>query len=370
MRTVPGCSRRAARSARIATQRADPPFVARAPRLDALPHPDLLFRELLVELLLQHGLVRQPLVLLAQERGVVARPRREAPAVDLDDAGGEALEEGAIVRDEHHGARIVGEEVLQPGDCVDVEMVRRLVEQQDVRLRHQRPREQDPPAPAAGQRVDDGVGRQAQPGEDQFDPLLEPPAVTLLQFVLEPPEALERRVGRGFGDGHGGVVVRHHEIAQIAQPLGHHVEDREMRRRAARPGPGAPRAGSADATPSPQSGCCSPLRIAQQRRLAAPVPAEHAHTLARVDLQPHVVEQRQVSEGKRDAIERQQRHVSTLHRRPAPRHRRRVPSDQSEHDDGDDGRQQGAEQEANRVDGAVEVAVRAATGRPDSGHWR
>ena len=114
------------------------------------------------------------------------------PRSSLDDAGGEALEERPIVRDEHDGAGVVGEEGFEPGDGVDVEMVGRLVEQQQIGLRHQRPREQHAPSPSAGERVDDGVGGQAQPGEHQLDPLLEAPAVALFQFVLQPPEALER----------------------------------------------------------------------------------------------------------------------------------------------------------------------------------
>ena len=85
----------------------------------------------------------------------------------------EPLQEGAVVRHEHDGAGVVGEERLQPRDGVDVEVVGRLVEQQQIGLRDQRPRQQHAPPPAARQRVDDGVGRQVQASEHHLNALLE-----------------------------------------------------------------------------------------------------------------------------------------------------------------------------------------------------
>ena len=190
-------------------------------------------------------------------------------------------------------------------------MVGRFIQKQQVRLRHQRPGEQHPAAPSAGERVDDGIGRQAEPREDHFHPLLEAPAVALVQFVLEPAEAIESRRGGRFGDGHRGVVVRLDEIAEIAESLGHHVEDGEMLGQGhVLIQPGRPQIGLA-----PDGAAIGPLLAAQhaeQRRLAAAIAAEHTHPLPRLDLRADVVEERQVAEGERHAIEGQQRHVITL----------------------------------------------------------
>ena len=76
-------------------------------------------------------------------------------AIEFDDARGEALEEGAIVCDEHDRAGVVDEEIFQPRDRVDVEMVRRLVEQEQVGLRDQGAGEEHAAPPPAGQCVDD-----------------------------------------------------------------------------------------------------------------------------------------------------------------------------------------------------------------------
>ena len=143
-------------------QRAHAAFVSRPPRLDPLPQPHFFFRELLVEARLLRRFVGERFFLAPQIRRVVARPRRQPPAIELDDACGETLEEGAIVCHKHHRARIRGEEIFEPDDGVDVQVVGRLVEQQQIRLTGKRARQQDAPAPAARQRIDNGVCRQRQ----------------------------------------------------------------------------------------------------------------------------------------------------------------------------------------------------------------
>ena len=291
-------------------QRAHAALVAGAPRLDALAQPHLLLGEPLVELLLLQRLVREPLVLLAQEGRVVARPRREAPAIELDDARREALEERAVVRHEDQRAGVLGQEVLQPGDRFEVEVVGRFVEQQHVGLRDQGPREQDAPAPSARQRIDHRVGRERQPREHQLDPLLEAPAVALLEGVLQATQPRQgcRRAVLGHLDR--GMVVGRHEIGQVTQPLGDHVEDRAIGRerhillepRDADPG-GLPDHAAV--------GLDLAGNDAQQRGLAAAVPADDAHALPRLQLQAHLVEQRRVAVGERYAVEREHRHGQT-----------------------------------------------------------
>ena len=54
-------------------------------------------------------------------------------AVDLADPLGNVIQEVAVVRDGEHGARIVVEEVLEPQNGLGIQVVRGLVEQQQVR---------------------------------------------------------------------------------------------------------------------------------------------------------------------------------------------------------------------------------------------
>ena len=197
-RTLPICSRRAARSARIASSALTRPSFLRPPRLDALAHPHFLFGELLVELVREHLLVGERLFLAPQVGGVVARPRRQLAAIELDDPRRQPLEERAVVGDEHHGAFVLGEKALEPLDRLDVEVVGRLVEQQQIRLADQRARQQHAPAPSARQRVDDRVRRQLEPRQDQLDVVLAQPGLVLFEMVRVPfGDDVEDRAVRG-----------------------------------------------------------------------------------------------------------------------------------------------------------------------------
>ena len=119
-----------------------------------------------LELALQRPLARrrllllaaQPLALLVEPGRVVPLERNAAPAIELEDPAGDVVEEVAIVRHRHHRAG-----VLLRGSArarrrtLGVEVVGRLVEQQQVGLLQQQPAERHAPAFAAGERRDVGV---------------------------------------------------------------------------------------------------------------------------------------------------------------------------------------------------------------------
>ena len=109
-------------------------------------------------------------------------------------------------------------------------MVRRLVEQQQVGLRHERLAEQRAAAPSARQLAERPIGRQRQPRDDGLDLLFEPPAVALLELVLQLAEAVEaaRRYRRRLGHLHGGVVILRDERPELAKPGRHLVEHRAI----------------------------------------------------------------------------------------------------------------------------------------------
>ena len=72
--------------------------------------------------------------------------------VELEHARDRALEEGAVVRDDHGAAGALGDEPLQPRQAVEVEVVGRLVEQQDVEAREQDRGQRGARGLAAGER--------------------------------------------------------------------------------------------------------------------------------------------------------------------------------------------------------------------------
>ena len=181
---MPLVALRAARSRRIAiSARTRPSLRVRLALMPCRSHafPDGQF---LVEFLLLHRLVRQPLVFLADVGGVVSRPRRQLATIEIDDACGQPRQERAVVGDEHDRACVVAEEALEPRNRIDVEMVGRLVEQQQIRLANQGLREQRAAAPASRQRIHDPIGGETESLEYELDTLFESPAAPLLEFVL------------------------------------------------------------------------------------------------------------------------------------------------------------------------------------------
>ncbi len=93
------------------------------------------------------------LLLLRQRRGhhvvvVVARIDADAAVVHVRHVRADAGQEVPVVRDDDHGARPLVEHVLQPADAIDVQVVGRLVQQQDVRIAEQRLRQQHAQLPA------------------------------------------------------------------------------------------------------------------------------------------------------------------------------------------------------------------------------
>jgi len=81
------------------------------------------------------------------------------------------------VRHEHHRAGVLGENVSKPRDRLDVQVIGRLVEQQQIRLTDERTEPTTRAAPAAGEVSTDGVGgrfrrAQARGPRDVTQPLI------------------------------------------------------------------------------------------------------------------------------------------------------------------------------------------------------
>ena len=179
------------------------------------------------------------------------------------------------------GARVVLEEALQPGDRLGVEMVGRLVEQQQVRRLQQQPAQRDAAALAARELGDVGVRRrQAQRVHGELELRVEIPRVGGVDLVLQPRllvEDLVHFVGRQVL-----AELRVHVVVALEQRLGRRrrllprCRGRSWRDRAA-----VPAAGSRPMTPSAGERFADEALVLaghdpQQRGLAGAVEAEHA----------------------------------------------------------------------------------------------
>ncbi len=177
--------------------------------------------------------------------------------------------------DEHHCTAVVGEKRFEPRDGLDIEVVRRLVEQQQVRLTDERARQQHTTAPSAGQRIDNRVRRQLQPGQHEIHMMLAEPLVVFVEVMRVP-----------FGDNR--------EDRPVGRKRDVLFEAGNSQGRLPPRGPGVGRELTADDL--------------QQRRLAAAVTPKDRNALLRLDLEHRVFEQWQMAKRDRHAVEREQRH--------------------------------------------------------------
>ena len=161
------------------------------------------------ELALEH---LQPRLLRVHIRRVVALVLLQPVVLDLDDAVDHPVEELPVVRDHEHRAGEAAEPALDPAHPVEVEEVRRLVEQQHVGRLHQDQRERGAVAPSARQPVDGQVPPllvEAEAREHRVDRVLVRPAADVVH-------ALEQLALLGEQGRHRGI---RHRLGQLRADL-------------------------------------------------------------------------------------------------------------------------------------------------------
>ena len=133
-----------------------------------------------------------------EKRGVISRMRKRAAIRDFDDPRGDRLQKIPVVCDENQRAGKFAQEVFEPADRLGVEVVRRLVEEEKIRLRGQCPAECDAALFSARERPDQSIERRGgQRARFRFDSRLQVPAVGMLdefeqvgEFVVVPVPGL------------------------------------------------------------------------------------------------------------------------------------------------------------------------------------
>ncbi len=131
-------------------------------------------------------------------------------AVELEDPAGHVIQEVPVVRDGDDRARVLLQMLLEPLHALGVQVVRRLVEQQQVRLGQQQPAQRHPALLAAGKHADLGVRRWAAQGVHRLLKLaLQVPRVPVVKLLLQLAHLIEQVVG----------VVRRHLLGDLVVPV-------------------------------------------------------------------------------------------------------------------------------------------------------
>ena len=274
-----------------------------------------------------------PGVPLLDEVGVVADVLGQRPVAQLGDAVGDGVDEVAVVADQDDRAGIVGQEPLEPFDRCQVEVVRGLVEQQQVRVGQQQPGEGHAHHPAPGElaHVPIGVaGGEPQAGQDPMGLGLDRPAPELLEPMLQPPVFVHQlgQFGLVGGIGHLLLDVGHAPAdaghrAGPGQHLGHH-------RVTARLGDFLAEVADDQVLAAGHGARVRALFAGddlEQRRLAGAVGTDDGHPPAGAHLQADVAEQElgAVALGHAGQVDEAHRRASAVvSRAPASSNRRRV----------------------------------------------
>ena len=165
------------------------------PGLGPGAHPGQFLPQSLGQLDVLAALHRHPLGLLLQVGGVVALVRDQPAAVDLGDPLRHVVQEVPVVGDGQHGAGVVGQELLEPEHRFGVQVVGRLVEQQQVGRGEQQLAQGDPPLLAAGEHRDVGVrGWAAQRVHGLLELRVEVPGVGVVDVLLQLAHLLDELV--------------------------------------------------------------------------------------------------------------------------------------------------------------------------------
>lgn len=169
---------------------ADAALAARAAGFHALADPDLFLGQQLVGLGIDHGLLGQLILLGLLVLDEIAGIRAQRSTIQLHDARGNPVQEGSIVRNGHHAALEVQQQLFQPLDGVKIQVVGRLIQQQYIGSRHQGLGQCHALLHPAGQGAHHGFGIEVQPLQSLLHALLPVPGVIGLDLGLQRIEIL------------------------------------------------------------------------------------------------------------------------------------------------------------------------------------
>ena len=246
--------------------------------------------------------------------------------LDLEGVDGAdlAVEEVAVVADQQQRPLRATEEVVEPLQRRDVQVVGGLIEEQQVRPEQEQARERRAHLPAAGQLRDGPVelaGAEAQAREDLLGPVA---AIARLEVgqqevqVREPLRQLELGLGGGGGElgldglqvGEEPVAVPDEGLHRLDQRAGRQLQDVLRQVADAR---------AAGAGQLALVGLALAGEDAQERRLAGAVGADEPDALARLDGEADLVEDELAAEGEGELVRGDERHGrSNVPRGPAP----------------------------------------------------
>ncbi len=269
-----------------ALQPLDARHAARAPRFDTLADPLLLLRQQLVGARVGQRVGSELIFLEPFVGAEVAGVAAQHATIELDDARGHRIEEGAVMGDQHHAALESDQQLLEPGDRVQVQVVGGFVEQQHLGHGHQRLRQGDTLLHAAGQAADVARAVQMQLRQRGVHTLLPVPGIEGLDARLQRIQIVVRRMqlvarAQRTSFSHAFADDVEDAVRRLEQRFLRHVADAQALRH----------------LQQPVVELLLPGQHLQQRGLARAIAADQAQALAGLERKRRAVEQRDMSVG-------------------------------------------------------------------------
>ena len=128
---------------------------------------------------------------------------------------------------EEHPTSIFEQLVFEPLNQLDIQMIRRLIEEQEVRVTHERSRESDSPLPPPRECPDTRVRRKVEPVDDLIHPLAQTPTITGVYLVLQPFHFPEQ--GLIISHGLRNMMELCEQSPYLGEPAGNYVKYRRLR---------------------------------------------------------------------------------------------------------------------------------------------
>ena len=207
-------------------QRADPAFIPRAPGFNSGANPNFFFGQLLVKTGTLLNFSIEGRILAFQIGLVVTRPTREPAAVQLDDPRRQPAQERSIVSYEQNCPGIAQQELFEPGDGVDVQMIGRLVQKENAGVANQRLGQQHAAFHARGKSAYVRVRSQGHARDDRFNLQVHAPAAVDLQGLLDAVQPGMQFVATFHGQAVREIVILGQQFSARSQPAGNLVEYR------------------------------------------------------------------------------------------------------------------------------------------------
>ncbi len=163
---------------------------------------------------------------------VVARIELEAGGGQLGHRRDHAVQEVAVVGDDDHRAVVRVQVALEPAEGLEIEVVRRLVEEEERRALEQEPRERRPHPPAPrelAERAREVRLPEAEPAQDDPRLRLEPVAAERLEAMLEVAVPRGQRLVRRRVEAGGQVLELPLDLPDFREAGQHLAEDRAAR---------------------------------------------------------------------------------------------------------------------------------------------